>query len=97
MIALALMNLENLKQNETIRIVGTYWLLWYCFDTINRYAIGVEDDKYSNTKPIISMIAYARRHTEISGMRLDMRDDDKAANENWDNLYKQLRQLNGYN
>ena len=67
------------------------------FDTINRYAIGVEDDKYSNTKPIISMIAYARRHTEISGMRLDMRDDYKAANENWDNLYKQLRQLNGYN
>lgn len=67
------------------------------FDTINRYAIGVEDDKYSNTKPIISMIAYARRHTEISGMRLDMRDDDKAANENWDILYKQLRQLNGYN
>lgn len=67
------------------------------FDTINRYAIGVEDDKYSNTKPIISMIAYARRHTEISGMRLDMRNDDKAASENWNNLYAQLRQLNGYN
>ena len=67
------------------------------FDTINRYAIGIADDKYSNAKPIISMIAYARRHTEIAGMRLDMRDDDKAANENWNNLYKQLRQLNGYN
>lgn len=67
------------------------------FDTINRYAIGIEDDKYSNTKPVISMIAYARRHTEISGMRLDMRNNDKAASENWNNLYEQLRQLNGYN
>lgn len=67
------------------------------FDTINRYAIGIEDDKYSNAKPVISMIAYARRHTEISGMRLDMRNDDKAASENWNNLYAQLRQLNGYN
>ena len=43
------------------------------------------------------MITYARRHTEISGMRLNMRDDDKAASENWNNLYEQLRQLNGYN
>ena len=68
------------------------------FDTINRYAIGLGDnDKYSNAKPVISMITYARRHTEISGMRLNMRDDDKAASENWNNLYEQLRQLNGYN
>lgn len=68
------------------------------FDTINRYAIGLGDnDKYSNAKPVISMIAYARRHTEISSMRLNMREEDKAASENWDNLYKQLRQLNGYN
>ena len=67
------------------------------FDTINRYATGIEDDKYSNANPIISMIVYARRHTEISGMRLDMRDDGNAASENWNNLYEQLRQLNGCN
>lgn len=67
------------------------------FDTINRYATGIEDDKYSNVNPIISMIVYARRHTEISGMRLDMRDDGNAASENWNNLYEQLRQLNGCN
>ena len=68
------------------------------FDTINRYAIGEGDnDKYSNVKPVISYIAYARRHTEISGMRIEMREDDKAASENWIDLYKQLRQLNGYN
>lgn len=67
------------------------------FDTINRYAIGLGDnDKYSNAKPVISMITYARRHTEISSMRLEMRDNDKAASDNWNNLYDQLRQLNGY-
>lgn len=67
------------------------------FDTINRYAIGIEDDKYSNSKSVISTIAYARRHTEISGMRINMRAEDKAASENWNNLYEQLRRLNGYN
>lgn len=68
------------------------------FDTINRYAIGTGDnDKYSNVKPIISIITYARRHTEISSMKINMRDDDKAAREKWNNLYEQLRQLNGYN
>lgn len=67
------------------------------FDTINRYAIGLGDnDKYSNAKPVISMITYARRHTEISGMRLNMRTDNKAVSDKWDNLYKQLLQLNGY-
>lgn len=66
------------------------------FDTINRYAIGFDDsDKYSNSKPVISMIAYARKHTEISGMRLNMREDNKAANEKWDKLYKKLCKLNG--
>ena len=66
------------------------------FDTINRYAIGWGDnDKYSNIKPMISMITYARRHTEISGIKLKMRADKQAASEVWNDLYKQLRQLNG--
>ncbi|ADV43644.1 DUF262 domain-containing protein [Bacteroides helcogenes] len=67
------------------------------FDTINRYAIGLGDnDKYSNAMPVISMITYARKHTEISGMRLNMTTDFKDANEERQNLYNQLRQLNGY-
>ena len=68
------------------------------FDTINRYAIGLgENDKYSNVKPVISMITYARRHTDISSMRLNMRSDKKAASDKWNDLYKQLCKLNGYN
>ncbi len=67
------------------------------FDTINRYAIGLGDnDRYSNVQPVISMITYARKHTEISSMRLRMRTDNKAASDNWNDLYEQLRQLNGY-
>lgn len=67
------------------------------FDTINRYAIGLGDNnKYSNSKPVISMIAYARKHTEISSMKLSMRKDGKAACETWDKLYKNLCKLNGY-
>lgn len=68
------------------------------FDTINRYAIGWGDnDKYSNSKPMISLITYARRHTEISGIKLKMREDRQAASEIWNDLYKELRKLNGYN
>lgn len=64
------------------------------FDTINRYAIGLDDnDKYSNAKPVISKITYARRHTEISGMKLNI---NKAASEKWQHLYEQLLKLNGY-
>lgn len=67
------------------------------FDTINRYAIGIADsDKYSNSLPLISMIASARRHTEISGIRLNMRGTDVAAAEKWNGLYNKLLQLNGY-
>ena len=68
------------------------------FDSVNRYAIGLGDkDGYSNVKPVISLISNARRHTEISGMTLDLRrTDNKARVERWQPLYDALLQLNGY-
>ena len=42
------------------------------------------------------MISYARKHTEISGMRLKMRADNQAASNNYNDLYKKLCKLNGY-
>ena len=68
------------------------------FDSVNRYAIGLGDkDGYSNVKPVISLISNARRHTEISGMTLDLRrTDNKARVEKWQPLYDALLQLNGY-
>lgn len=68
------------------------------FDSVNRYAIGLGDnDKYTNSEPVISLISSARRHTEISGMTLDLRrTDNKARVEKWQPLYDALLQLNGY-
>lgn len=68
------------------------------FDSVNRYAIGLGDnDKYTNSEPVISLISSARRHTEISGMTLDLRrTDNKARVEKWQPLYEALLQLNGY-
>ena len=67
------------------------------FDTINRYAIGRNEfNRYRNAKyPVIAMIAYARRHTEIAGMRLTLSVDDRA-NDEWKELYSNLCILNGY-
>ena len=68
------------------------------FDSVNRYAIGLGDnDKYTNSEPVISLISSARRHREISGMPLMVkRDNDKAETEKWQGLYEDLLLLNGY-
>ena len=68
------------------------------FDSVNRYAIGLGDnDKYTNSEPVISLISSARRHTEISGMPLIVkRDNDEAEAEKWQGLYEDLLLLNGY-
>jgi hypothetical protein len=68
------------------------------FDSVNRYAIGFGDnDKYTNSEPVISLISSARRHTEISGMPLIVkRDNDEAEAEKWQGLYEDLLLLNGY-
>ena len=64
--------------------------------SINLYAVG-EEKAYTNTKPVISLITTARRHTEISGMTLDLkRTDNKARAKTWQELYDALLQLNGY-
>lgn len=64
--------------------------------SINLYAVG-EEKAYTNTKPVISLITTARRHTEISAMTLDLKKtDNKARAKTWQELYDALLQLNGY-
>jgi hypothetical protein len=70
------------------------------FDTINRYAIGLGDnDKYSNAMPVISMITCARKHTEISSMRLNIKFNEKSdVNvESRKKIYDGLKKLYGNN
>ena len=63
------------------------------FDTINRYATGIGDnDKYSNTLHLISMISHARRHTEISSMKINIKNPEQPTK--WEKLYKNLYKLN---
>nr|WP_311175842.1 DUF262 domain-containing protein [uncultured Porphyromonas sp.] len=68
------------------------------FDSVNRYAIGLGDrDRYTNTEPVISLISTARRHTEISGLSLELkRVNGEAETKKWQELYDALLQLNGY-
>ena len=68
------------------------------FDSVNRYAIGLGDrDQYTNTEPVISLISTARRHTEISGLSLELkRVNGEAETKKWQGLYDDLLRLNGY-
>ncbi len=66
------------------------------YDTINKYAIGNNDNSaYSNVVPMISKISYARKHTEISRILLNVKENGE--NGNWKELYNKLIELNGYN
>lgn len=40
------------------------------FDTINKYALGETQDKYSNSIPMFRKIKNARSHHEISGLQI---------------------------
>ena len=68
------------------------------FDSVNRYAIGLGDrDRYTNTEPVISLISTARRHTEISGLSLELkRVNGEAETKKCQGLYDDLLRLNGY-
>lgn len=65
-------------------------------DTINLYAIGKGDaGRYSNMKPVFSNIAFARRHHDISTMKVNMQRDNSPASEKWSPLYQAIIKLNG--
>lgn len=66
-------------------------------DTINLYAIGKGDvNRYSNMIPVFSNIAFARRHHDISTMKVNMREDNHAVKEKWETLYQVITKLNGF-
>lgn len=66
-------------------------------DTINLYAIGESNtNKYSNMTPVFSKIACARRHHDISTMKVNMRANNHAAKEKWEILYQVINKLNGF-
>ena len=64
------------------------------FDSVNKYAIGEFNPKYTNNIGIFSVISFARMHYEISGLQLKVPKD--VANEKWRCLYDKLKEINGY-
>lgn len=67
------------------------------FDTINKYAVGEDNGRYTNVTPLFARMSLARVHTEISGLQIKyLRENGSAASEKWNDLYEELKKLNGY-
>ena len=66
------------------------------FDSINKYAVGEENPRYSNIIPMFTKISFARTHTEISSLLVSTkRDHNEPASEKWKDLYQKLKEMNG--
>ena len=67
------------------------------FDSINKYAIGDDSNsRYSNAVAMFSKISFARLHNEISSLQIKVkRSPDEAAHEKWNELYWELKEMNG--
>lgn len=66
------------------------------FDSINKYAIGDGNDRYSNSVAIFSKISFARLHNEVSSLQIKVkRDPDRPAHDKWNELYQKLKEMKG--
>lgn len=65
------------------------------YDSINKYAIGEWNGYYSNNIAMFTKIGFARLHTEISNQRIELRDDGHARVDKWNDLYEQIKKING--
>lgn len=67
------------------------------FDSVNKYAIGDENSRYTNVIGIFSKISLARMHHDISSLQIKVRrNPDAPANEKWRELYNTIKEINGY-
>lgn len=66
------------------------------FDSINKYAIGEDNSRYTNKLAVFPKMSLARVHTEISNLQVRvLREPDDAAHEKWRGLYTKLKKING--
>lgn len=67
------------------------------FDSINKYAIGEDNGRYTNVVPMFSKISFARMHQEISGLQIKVkRESDAPSADKWMSLYTAIKTINGY-
>lgn len=66
------------------------------FDSINKYATGDKNDRYTNNIPMFSRVSFARVHTEISSLQISVRRyPNEPASAKWKDLYRSLKEMNG--
>jgi len=69
-------------------------LLHLGYDSINKYAIGEYNEKYTNHIDMFSKIYHARLHNEISNMQVRLpSEEDILKKKKWHELYKKLKNL----
>ena len=67
------------------------------FDSINKYAIGDDNSRYTNTVAMFSKISFSRMHNEIAGLQIKVRrESDSPSNPKWTDLYNTIKEINGY-
>lgn len=64
------------------------------FDSINCYAIGDENNRYTNTIAMLQRINLARKHSEISSLQIKVLPNSKKP-ENWSELFDKLKNIVG--
>ena len=62
------------------------------FDSVNKYAIGDENSRYTNTVGMFAKISLARMHHEISSLQIKVQWNPKSK---WPKLYKAIEQISG--
>ena len=66
------------------------------FDSVNKYAIGDDNSRYTNSIGIFAKISLARMHYEISGLQIKIQWNPNNKTEKWRNVYNMLETINGY-
>lgn len=70
------------------------WSLSYA--SINKYAVGERGDT-TNAIPLFYCISHATKHTQIANISIKVKRENDQANkaDSWNNLYAELKKLNG--
>ncbi len=65
------------------------------FDSINKYAVGEDNDRYTNNIQLFFIIKNARVHSEISNLQIKVyRKNGSAQADQWNDLYNDILNLN---
>lgn len=66
------------------------------FDSVNKYAIGEENSRYTNNIGIFTKISFARMHHEISSLQIKVCRNSDIPSKKWKELYTKIKEINGY-